>query len=154
MADWTGATYQDKRYTSTCGLLAALGVSLLQSFFPSVLPAFMCQGRPVITGTAQQDGPFTLGSVLYPWESSVGLSLSLGLTLGFRSYNGGLEGGGRHAGVKQEYQFRHQVLVKAAGERKGQSIRVFFLELWCFIRRQVLLTVWRWQPIRLFPRGG
>lgn len=104
MADWTGATYQDKRYTSMCGLLAVSGVYFLQSFLPSVIPASMSHTHPVITCTPQQDGQLTLGSVLYPWESSVALSESLRLTLGFCSAwscKGGV-GGSRHADVRQE----------------------------------------------------
>lgn len=64
-------------------VLAVPGVYFPQSCLPSVIPAFMSHTHPVITCTTQQDRQLTLGSVLCPWDSSVGLSLSLGLILGF-----------------------------------------------------------------------
>lgn len=42
--------------------------------------------------------------------------------------------------------------------RKGQSVRVFSqklgVEMLWLVSRQVLVTVWWWESIRLFPRGG
>lgn len=166
MADWTGATYQDKRYTSTCCLVAAPHDLFPTKCSSSVDPAFMSHTHSdgylhssarEATQTRQHASPL-LGELRGALPVLRAYSWFLYCLMAGAS-RGRLEGQ-KHAGVRPESWCMHhkwRQLEGILGEKKVKVSGIFLaavVKMLYFISRQVLISVWWWKPICIFPWGG